>query len=372
MGSKLSAHHFNSDVTARRARGVWESEITTSPLATSEEFAAERPPSATPRSQPSPGGKSLAWARVKRGAKRQALPLLIATFVIAALGCAFEMASGAPLNAVAAYWIAIGFGASCAVVLARELGRNTITSLAKLGRHRGYAVLGAAPELSPAALRQLPPDARTPLGVMTQQPASAFAAAFRDLQGAVSSDGVVAIIAPSIDEGASTVAMCAAVSARQQGRRVIVLDCDLRRRSLTRAMGRDPAVGVLEAARAPESWRDFVEEEEESGLAFIPAAPLATPWGSLVGAPGFDALIQRLRSDYDLILLDCPPALGNAEGGLLARLAHRCVIVATWDGTPFSALRATMRVLRRRSRATTALFINRVPPGYRFGRLQSD
>jgi hypothetical protein len=47
------------------------------------------------------------------------------------------------------------------------------------------------------------------------------------------------------------------------------------------------------------------------------------------------------------------------------------VIVAVWDQTPTSAIRHTMRTLRR-SPGTTGIYVNRVPPGYRFGRLRPD
>ena len=43
-----------------------------------------------------------------------------------------------------------------------ELGRNTVTSITSLAKHADYAVLGAAPRLTPQALRSLPPDQRSP------------------------------------------------------------------------------------------------------------------------------------------------------------------------------------------------------------------
>ncbi|MBL8530648.1 MAG: hypothetical protein JNK94_02845 [Hyphomonadaceae bacterium] len=354
--------------------GAGEQEITTTPLTTHD--AAPEGLAAAPlrrrRRAFEPRQPSLALSRVKRALRRQAGPFFLAVLVIVAIGCGFEMLSGAPVELALPLWLAIGAGAALVVTLFRELNRNTIVSLSSLGQHRGYAVLGAAPELNAAALRQLPPDARTPLGCVTWQPASAFAASFRDLQAAVAPDGVVAFIAPGVNEGATTAALCTAASAMQQGRRVIVIDCDVRRRSLTRALGRDPSAGVMEAAQQPDAWRSFVDHEDETGLPFIAAAAPASPWQTLYGAPGFEALINKVRAEYDLVVLDCPPALGNAEGGLIARLAHRCVVVTVWDDTPLSAVRAAMRMLRTRSRVTTALYVNRVPAGFRFGRLRPE
>jgi len=312
------------------------------------------------------------WARVKRVAQRQSGAFaLVAAFVIGA-GLAYELSGGVSLESALKLWVWIGLACALVIVAAREIGRNTITSVARLGRHRGYSVLGAAPQLTPQALRQLPPNARNPLGALIQQPASAFASAFRDLQDAIAGDQVVAFIAPRFDEGATTSALCAAISAAQQNRRVIVLDCDIRRRSLTRALDRRPNVGVFEAAERPEAWASFVDYEDETGLPFLPAAPENNPWRTLFGAPGFPVLLDHLRQEYDLIVLDCPPALGNAEGAMLARMADRCVVVAAWDETPLAAVRSAMRALRTRSRLTTGIYVNRVPPGFRFGRLRPD
>jgi Mrp family chromosome partitioning ATPase len=257
-----------------------------------------------------------------------------------------------------------------AVAALREINRNTITSLSSLGKHRDYPVLGAAPVLTEQVLRELPPDQRTPLGCLAFLPASIFSTAFRDLQGALAEDQVVAFIAPFAGEGASTAALATAVSAQQQGRRVILLDCDLRRRTFSTAFEHDPPAGVLEACEHPDDWRHFIDEEVETGLNFIPAARPKSPWRMLAGAPGLPLLIDRLRDAYDLVVLDCPAALASSDGPVVARMADRCVVVAAWDATPISAVRDTMRALRARMRAAAGILVNRVPPGYRFGRLR--
>jgi Mrp family chromosome partitioning ATPase len=203
------------------------------------------------------------------------------------------------------------------------------------------------------------------------QPASPFATAFRDLQSVVEQSGAVAFIAALPDEGATTAALCTAISAAQQGRGVIIIDCDIRRRTLTRTLRSAAAAGVLDACEAPEDWRSFVDEEEETGLHFMPSAPARNPWRSLVGSPGFTLLLANLRDAYDLVVLDCPTALGSAEGPIIAGMADKAVLVAAWDRTPLNAVRHCLRVLRR-SGARAAIYVNRVPPNSRFGRLRGD
>ncbi len=344
----------------------------TSPVASERIPGMEAAATRSTQRRQGAGAAALAAARVRRGLRRQWLFVLILAVVLSALGLWFHTAAGALLTPISALSY-IGAGIAVAVTggVAREVARNTVTSVSSLGKNRGYTVMGAAPDLTARALRQLPPDQRSPLGSVINDPASQFATAFRDLQFNLAKDGVVAFIGSFPGDGATTSALCAAASATQQGASTIILDCDVRRRSLTRGFGLRPELGVMEACERPEYWRDYVEEEHETGLHFLPAAKPLSPWRGLAGQPGFPNLLQHLREAYDLVILDCPPALSSAEGGALARLAQRSVVVAVWDQTPIGAIRHTMRMLRAKP-GSSGVFVNRVPPGYRFGRLRPD
>jgi len=312
----------------------------------------------------------LVIGRVRRAARRQWLVFVSVVVLVSAFGFMTTFVGVAEPGESLRFFGPAAFLGGLGAAALRELGRNTITSISSLGRYRDYAVLGAAPVLTRRMLSDLPPDQRTPVGCLAFQQASPFATAFRDLQGALSEDQIVAFVSAFPGEGASTAALCTAASANQQGRRVILLDCDLRQRTFTKALEHNPPAGLLEACVEPEKWRDFVDEEIETGFHFIPAAPPPNAWRSLAGMAGFSILLDRLRDAYDFIVLDCPPALASADGPVAARMADKCVVVVAWDATPVSALRDTIRSLRARTRAGTGLFINRVPVGYRFGRLR--
>jgi Mrp family chromosome partitioning ATPase len=314
----------------------------------------------------------LVLGRLKRAWRRQRFVFLGIVLAVCALGAYAVVVRASPLLETAAFFFPAALFAGLAITTLRELSRNTITSLSSLGRLRDYPVLGAAPILGARTLKELPPDNRTPLGCMTMQPASAFATAFRDLQGALGPEQVVAFISAFPGEGASMAALCTAASATQQGKRVLLLDCDLRRRTFTSALEHEPAAGLLEAIVEPDHWRDFVDEEIETGLHFMPAAKPPNAWRSLAGVTGLPLMLDRMRDAYDLIVLDCPPALTSADGPVVARLADKSVIVVAWDATPISALRDTMRLLRARARISAGIFVNRVPEGYRFGRVRPN
>jgi len=314
---------------------------------------------------------NMAWRQFKRAMRRQ-LPmfaLLTSLFIPAALIHSF-LTPLTPWLPIAFAWLGVSLLVATIVAFAREAWRDAIGITDFSGKKRRYAMLGAAPEMSAMDLRQLPPNRRSPLGLLAFQPASAFATAFRDLQHSLPPRGVVAFIAPAAGEGATTAAMCAAISATQQDKRVLLIDCDLRQRALTKALGPEPAEGVLEASESPEDWQSFITEEDETGLHFVPAARPRSAWRGLAGTRGFEQLLQRARAAYDIVILDCPPA-GTADGPMVARLADKNIVVAAWDHTPRAAIRETMRALRVRH-GGAGVYVNRVPSGYRFGRLRAD
>ncbi len=296
---------------------------------------------------------------------------LAAASLVLSGGVLYDATGGIRPLMSALFWLPFGLIAGLALALVREIGRDTITSVSSLGKNRDYAILGAAPELTPRALRQLPPDRRTALGALAFQPASPFATAFRDLQNAIADVRIVSVAGAMPNDGATTTAVCVAISATQQGRRAIVVDCDLRRRTLSNFLESDAEAGTLEAAERPYEWQAFVQEEPETGLHFIPAAREGNPWKGLVDSRGFPVLIDELAKAYDLVVLDCPTLLGTADGLATAAGAECCVMVASWDRTPLSVLRRAMRALKR-GNADARIYVNRVPPTYRFGRLRGE
>ncbi|MBY0564324.1 MAG: AAA family ATPase [Hyphomonadaceae bacterium] len=326
------------------------------------------------RGQPVPyePSRPLVVGRLTRAVRRQWPTVLVCLILFSVAGIAFDAFGGVRPWVSALFWAPIAAAAGVAVAGARELSRNTVTSLSSLGRHQGYDVVGAAPDLTGRILHQLPPHRRTPMECVIFQPSTSFAGAFRDLQAALDGDRVVSFLGALPGEGASTAALCAAASAAMQGRRVILVDCDLRGRSLTRALVLEADQGIVEAMQTPGAWREMLAEEEETGFHFLPAARSNSAWRSLAGTPDFVDLVGELSEVYDLVILDCPPALATADGAMIAAAAKRSVLVTSWDRTPLQAVRAAMRAIRSARGAKTAIFVNRVPAGYRFGRFRPD
>ncbi len=81
----------------------------------------------------------------------------------------------------------------------------------------------------------------------------------------------IAVTSPYHSEGATTVSLCLARTMANLGKSVLIIDCDVRKRSLTKALGLEPKTGVWEAIGHAEPQK-FVTMDSETHLKVLPAA----------------------------------------------------------------------------------------------------
>ena len=298
--------------------------------------------------------------RLGRAFKRQTPLMLGLACLTWLIGGLYVALNGATLDLVGT-WAVLGLAIAALVAAAHEIERSVIYDVASAERASRRRVASAAPQISLRTLRHLSPDMRTPLGCAIYRPESAYATAIRHFVSTLTDSQVVAMLGSTPRNGATATASSVAALAAQQGKNVLLVDCDLRQRGVTRLLDAEPAAGVLEAVANPRIWPTLIVQEPETGLQIMPAARLANPWGRLFGEPGLTELIAQWRERYDVIVLDCPPALTNADGAMLTRLADLSVLVVSWDDTPSAELRQMMRRLRQSAPQLVSLHLNRAP-----------
>lgn len=297
-----------------------------------------------------------AWRAIKRQA-----PLMFGIAALIWVIGAIIIALGARDLNYAAPLFAFGVVVGAFVGFAHEVERGVIDDLDGLERATHRGVTSAAPLIALRTLRGLSPDMRNPLGCAVYQPASDYAAALRHTLSTLEDARVVAVLGSTPRDGATATASSMAALAAQQGKNVLLVDCDLSRRGVTRLIDADPEAGVLEAAVNPDIWQALITPEPETGLHVMPAARLGDPWRRLFDEPRLGELVNHWRAHYDLIVLDCPPSAISAEAAMLTRVADRCLLVVSWDDTPGADVRQMMRRLRHNAPEDVNLHLNRAP-----------
>jgi polysaccharide biosynthesis transport protein len=173
------------------------------------------------------------------------------------------------------------------------------------------------------------------------EPLSAFAEGFRavkvaaDISGSIKKNKVIGITSSLPSEGKSTVASNFAELISHAGRKVILIDGDLRNPTLSRKLVSKPDVGLLEVISGRVELREAIYTDKLSGLAFLPAvieSRLAHS-SEILASEVFRQLIEDLRKTYDYVIIDFPPLVPVVDVRATTNIVDSYVYVIEWGRT---------------------------------------
>jgi capsular exopolysaccharide synthesis family protein len=150
-------------------------------------------------------------------------------------------------------------------------------------------------------------------------------------------------------EGKTTNATNLAVTLAQGGRRVILVDADLRRGRLAKlfSASREPGlVDLLEGSVSLENSLRWVEVGGGKHLYLLPTGRLPSNPAQLLASTALQELLVRLQAESDIVILDCPPLNIVADAMVLGRQVDGVLLVVRLGATPFDALVHTAEQLR--------------------------
>ncbi|KUR73683.1 exopolysaccharide biosynthesis protein [Novosphingobium fuchskuhlense] len=150
-------------------------------------------------------------------------------------------------------------------------------------------------------------------------------------------------------EGKSTTCYAVAAGIARLGRRVVLLDVDLRRPALHRSIASlngDNSQGVSSILTAQCSIDDAIRKTDVENLDVVTSGPIPPSPTELLSSIAMHQLIDDLSKRYDLVLIDSPPVLGLADAPVLAALVESVVVVIQSDRSRRGSLKASLRRLR--------------------------
>jgi succinoglycan biosynthesis transport protein ExoP len=270
--------------------------------------------------------------------------------VVAAATAPDEPVSRSPLIVImfaAALGAALGL---LAAFLAEQFSKTLLTGddvRAKIG----VPLLTSIPLLNRHSLARLTSTEKHPAGFLAARPMSGFAEAIRILRSRITHAGlqgavkVVAVTSAKAREGKSSAALSLARITALSGRRAIILDCDLRRRSLNHLLCIEPVRGLAQVLRGEAHWREVTGRDEYGGTDVLPAAVEEFSPEDVFNTDAMRQLVRDLAQVYDLVVLDCPPVLALADVRDLATMADGVVLVARSNQTDVLALQTALNEL---------------------------
>jgi capsular exopolysaccharide synthesis family protein len=172
--------------------------------------------------------------------------------------------------------------------------------------------------------------------VTVSDPRSVTAEAYRALRTNLSFSSLddpirtLVVTTPAPQENKSLVISNLAVIMAQGGNRTILVDCDLRRPALHEIFGVDNSTGLTSmmldesAMAAPPLYQTEIEN-----LLLLPSGPLPPNPADLLGSRRMDTVIDQLKEDADIVLLDAPPVIAVTDAAVLGSRVDGVVLVVS-------------------------------------------
>jgi polysaccharide biosynthesis transport protein len=209
------------------------------------------------------------------------------------------------------------------------------------------------------------------LGIVSsvvEQPFSRFAEAIRtiklaaDLNGISSNNKVVGITSALPGEGKSTIAAALAISIARVGGRVLLVDCDLRNPSLSRAIAPSADLGIVDVLSGKVALDEALCKEVYLSMAFLPVRSKSriAESSELLSSNATKKLFERLRHSYDHIIVDLPPLAPLADARATTHLVDSYLLVVEWGGTSTSIVRHALRTAPRVYERVVGAVLNKV------------
>ncbi len=233
------------------------------------------------------------------------------------------------------------------IVIASLLVRNdvSIRSLGQLRHLTDGRALGAVPIVSAKWGAKKVPGPQHALEEQTSLFSEQLRAVWFRIKNSRAEARALLITSSVSGEGKTSIATSFARMQSLAGRRVAIIDGDLRNPNVHRVFGLKRSPGLTELIRREGQLEDVLQVDEKSGACVITAgAPVPSPADTLQ-SPMLARVIGALSENFDLVILDSPPVLAVHDAAILARTADCTVMVVRWGRTRVATFLSALQQL---------------------------
>ncbi len=171
---------------------------------------------------------------------------------------------------------------------------------------------------------------------------------------------VATVTSPSPGDGKSTITANIGVVMAQAGMKVVIIDADLRKPTQHRVFGIPNDRGLTTLLTHPDQeWQSVGTRVALQGLTLIPSGPIPPNPADLVASARFELLLETIRSEVDLVLVDSPPMLSASDALSIAARTDGVIIVCQSHKTRTDAIRHTANSLHQGGIRVIGVVLNR-------------
>lgn len=246
------------------------------------------------------------------------------------------------------------------VVLKEEILNFTISTKEECERLSGFSVIGAIENVS----RKLGRGKRVVL--VRNYPKSSFAESFRNIRVRIEylaqreSKITTLITSSEPADGKTFIATNIASVYQLMGKKVVILDLDLRRPSVSKTLDIESQRGVSNYLIGQVSLEEITISHPEYGFDIIPAGTLPPNPSELIKTQKTKDLLQILKEKYDYVVVDCSPVGLVSDAYILGRMVDVTLFVVRRAKTSKSFFKSVVGQIRLDGIENVALIFNDV------------
>ena len=179
-------------------------------------------------------------------------------------------------------------------------------------------------------------------------PSEAFRAFRTRIQfSKIGKDKIKTILATSStpQEGKTLVSLNLAGSFAQTGKKVIYVDCDLRKPRVHTVFGAKRFPGFTDYFFDQATYEEIVRKSELNNFYYITAGTIPPNPSELLGSQQMEEFLEKLKSEFDLVVLDSPPIIAVTDSEILSRMVDATVLVVSANKTEVDLMEKSVELL---------------------------
>ena len=279
--------------------------------------------------------------------------------------------------------LVLGLGLGIGITFLREYFDNTIKSQEEL-EQLGFNILATIPRIEMSKVEEKLEARMSKLGPMEGKriearlithldPKSPVSEAYRSLRTNIQFShvdekiGAVLVTSSGPKEGKSTTSANLVIAMAQSGKKVVLIDADLRRPVVHSIFGLEKDEGLTNYLMDDISFEKMIKPSIMENLYIIPSGVLPPNPSELLASEKMKALLIKLREEFDFILFDTPPIIAVTDAAILSTIVDGAILVVSSGHTNYDALVRAKSLLDAVNTRILGALLNGVEVGGMYG-----
>jgi len=241
--------------------------------------------------------------------------------------------------------LVLGLGMGAGFAFMRNYFDNTIKTPEDI-QNKNINVLAWIPQIEGVALDK---DFEF---IVHKKPNSIPSEAFRALRTRIQFSKIdveqlktILITSATPQEGKTTVSTNLAGSFANAGKKTLIMDCDLRKPRLHNILGAKRYPGFVDYFFGQASYEEILRTSEVQNLYFITGGTIPPNPSEILGSSQMEQFLQKLKSEFDMIILDSPPVVAVTDSEILSGLTDGTVLVTSANITETDLMKKAVELL---------------------------